>query len=557
MTRIVFHLTVALIAVCAVFSLASDVAMGQRWGSFKKDACVSTTHRQYSSQLLDIPWGKSWEDACAETGATVQGQSFRKPNRCVNNNGMWGEFDVPDQTCAQSCGKQEDGCWAWAPCCEGYSCHPFIQKCFHEPRRLEEPCVAGFGCGPGLSCQPGVHKCFHEPRQLEEPCVAGFECGPGLTCQPGVQKCFHEPRQVYEPCVAGFGCGEGLFCQAATHVCVPNPLDTTSIRSCKSVWVGDLAIAADNANATMSYGLGGSATAGVTGSIETGVVYGEDGQFGCYAAVCAGVKADVSIGTYANVGVWNSWDDVVGSSFVLSEGVSVPFLELGFTTSQVLNTAGGLIGSVNSLTFGVGLNPVEIGGMTCCTAVLEDSQPMNALNASIEMCQRQLEGIGGTSQPYIGNASYVLMKNAAISGHNTEHLNNRTVDQCMEACDQRGWCTSFDYYKNDQACDLSVMNAYMASLRTTYPGNPYDHYTKTTITYRRVTNAAISGHNRERVSNVTPSQCMATCNARSWCRSFDYYKNDNACDLSDQTSASVGGLTTNYPGNPYDHYQKN
>ncbi|MET4695870.1 PAN domain-containing protein [Endozoicomonas lisbonensis] len=79
---------------------------------------------------------------------------------------------------------------------------------------------------------------------------------------------------------------------------------------------------------------------------------------------------------------------------------------------------------------------------------------------------------------------------------------------------------------------------------------PLDRFTVTA-------NAAISGHNIEQLSNVSPDQCAASCldSSRSqWCVSFDYYKGSNKCDLSNKNAQGVGGLKTNYPGNPYDHY---
>ncbi|MBL8325868.1 MAG: hypothetical protein JNJ89_13035 [Rubrivivax sp.] len=173
--------------------------------------------------------------------------------------------------------KLGQGCSVFYPCEDGLSCHPFVQKCFHVPRRESEPCMAGHGCGPGLnceagsqvcrapgksgeachvtrpcgaglSCQPGVHRCYAVPRAENEPCSAGFGCGPGLTCeagsqvcratgkvgdachltrpcgsglscQPGVQRCYHSPRAENEPCVAGYGCAAGLSCMAGKQVC--------------------------------------------------------------------------------------------------------------------------------------------------------------------------------------------------------------------------------------------------------------------------------------------------------------------------------------------------
>ena len=69
-------------------------------------------------------------------------------------------------------------------------------------------------------------------------------------------------------------------------------------------------------------------------------------------------------------------------------------------------------------------------------------------------------------------------------------------------------------------------------------------------------NAAISGHNNKSLEDVSALECMRACiNERGFkCVSFDYNKNEMKCDLSDKRATDVGGLKTDYPGNPYDHY---
>jgi hypothetical protein len=71
-------------------------------------------------------------------------------------------------------------------------------------------------------------------------------------------------------------------------------------------------------------------------------------------------------------------------------------------------------------------------------------------------------------------------------------------------------------------------------------------------------NAAISGYNRKHLSNVSPADCARLCISETsfFCKSFDYYKNLRQCDLSDKTAGEVGGLKTNYGGNPYNHYSR-
>ena len=40
------------------------------------------------------------------------------------------------------------------------------------------------------------------------------------------------------------------------------------------------------------------------------------------------------------------------------------------------------------------------------------------------------------------------------------------------------------------------------------------------------------------------------------CKSFDFHKTKNKCDLSNKNAQDVGGLKKNYKDNPYDHYQR-
>ncbi|MCY1021614.1 PAN domain-containing protein [Pyxidicoccus sp. MSG2] len=147
--------------------------------------------------------------------------------------------------------------------------------------------------------------------------------------------------------------------------------------------------------------------------------------------------------------------------------------------------------------------------------------------------------------------------NAAISGYNNEHLTGVTPLQCADACLGRTWCKSFDYYRNDAACDLSDRSAEdVGGLKTDYAGNPFDHYSVLPSGFSRTPNAAIYGYNNEHLTGVTPSQCASACLGRTWCKSFDYYKYERQCDLSDKSAADVGGLKTDYAGHPYDHHAR-
>lgn len=155
--------------------------------------------------------------------------------------------------------------------------------------------------------------------------------------------------------------------------------------------------------------------------------------------------------------------------------------------------------------------------------------------------------------------------NGAIAGYNNEQLSGVTPEACAAACTstpREAWCRSFDYDKAAAKCDLSDKSALDVGLKTNYSGNPYDHYSLKPAydplsKFASTANAAISGFNTEALTGVTPQQCAAACtdaSRASWCRSFDYQKTAAKCDLSDRRASEVGGLKTDYSGNPYDHY---
>jgi hypothetical protein len=86
-------LIIALLAACPA------ICAQQHWGDFATNQCTSPGLRQYSSILWGI--NGSWEAACAGMPADINGRHFAKPSRCVNTGtAMWGQFDVPDNTCA-------------------------------------------------------------------------------------------------------------------------------------------------------------------------------------------------------------------------------------------------------------------------------------------------------------------------------------------------------------------------------------------------------------------------------------------------------------------------
>jgi hypothetical protein len=71
----------ALVAV-AITAVTVTAFAAMYWKSpWKANACTAIGKRQYSSRLMDIPWGQSWEQACANMPATIHGQNFARPTR--------------------------------------------------------------------------------------------------------------------------------------------------------------------------------------------------------------------------------------------------------------------------------------------------------------------------------------------------------------------------------------------------------------------------------------------------------------------------------------------
>lgn len=356
---------------------------------------------------------------------------------------------------APAAAQEGRGCSFFSQCPNGFSCHPVVQRCYHSPRRAGQPCMAGYGCGPGLQCEAGTQVCKGPGQEgegchLTRPCASGLTCeagsqrcrapgregeschatrpcddgltceagshvcrapgaagqtchatrpcGDGLTCEAGTHVC-RTPGQINQACHATRPCAAGLYCQPVIHKCAPGELDLTSAQLCSGLRVQELADAARGANVTMTYGAGGQSSAGASVSVETGVAYGNGGEFGCYATVCGGIQLDASINAYMALGIARSFADVSGVSFVTSQGVSTPFIQIGpgFTTAQVMDTRGSLTGTTNAVSFGIGVSPVpfQVGAMTCCTAVIDGtSGRLMDLATGVQACGQQLAAMG-------------------------------------------------------------------------------------------------------------------------------------------------------------------
>ena len=61
---------------------------------------------------------------------------------------------------------------------------------------------------------------------------------------------------------------------------------------------------------------------------------------------------------------------------------------------------------------------------------------------------------------------------------------------------------------------------------------------------------------REEQTRVTVADCVAACEARPWCKAFNYHKPGFRCALFDVAAHDVGGLKLNWAQDPYDYYEK-
>ncbi|WP_373548806.1 hypothetical protein [Haliscomenobacter sp.] len=83
-----------------------------KWGTPKKDNCISPGIVQYSARL-STDGGMGWEAAAKSTSIVINGVNQGPPKRTSNQGagGMWGEWDLKDNTCLPKWNTpKNDGC---------------------------------------------------------------------------------------------------------------------------------------------------------------------------------------------------------------------------------------------------------------------------------------------------------------------------------------------------------------------------------------------------------------------------------------------------------------
>lgn len=78
-------------------AFATSAMAAQKWGKFGNRKCVAIGKSQKSAILWNIPWGRSWEAACA---SYRRRGGFWRTLKCENKGGhMWGTLTLNDHNC--------------------------------------------------------------------------------------------------------------------------------------------------------------------------------------------------------------------------------------------------------------------------------------------------------------------------------------------------------------------------------------------------------------------------------------------------------------------------
>jgi len=286
--------------------------------------------------------------------------------------------------CVDQSAGEGDVCGPLVQCDAGLFCDPLAGFRCVAAAGVDQPCGPLVACEAGLRCSLAL-RCSHEPARAGETCDATTPCGEGLFCQPGLpQRCqaLKKPGEgcsIVNPCVAGSSC-EPCFvdgCSAPLQ-CFPNGNDgAISEHACRALYSPGVHQAAKDIATTMTYAVGNSAAAIVGEAQSFGVAYGQDGDFGCYTSLCAGVNVDFSIEHFAEVGFSTTFDAVDGKSFVSFEEAEIPGDVLNFSTSQIFSREDvlpiELTGTASA--FSIGISPEFAlpfsAGAFLCEAVLD------------------------------------------------------------------------------------------------------------------------------------------------------------------------------------------
>lgn len=275
------------------------------------------------------------------------------------------------------------GCTATSAACEGLcdftsgACWLGCQAAFGACDLGCDTCDTGCDiCCPTLTCncddcRGSCDDCRSSCNGARASCESGcrLDCDDCIfDCKSDCESICRPFKQIGESCAPLVDrCADGLTCWPFLFQCFPTENDELyDDDTCLSFYSSDLHSGAISLGTAQSYGGGGASAVGASETLETGTVYGVDGRYGCYLTTCLGGTTDVEVGAYASTGLYTSYDDFKGESvaFVEEAGDGVVF-----STSQIINTSGDLIGTADCLSLEVSLAPIAVGAYDCTTIV--------------------------------------------------------------------------------------------------------------------------------------------------------------------------------------------
>jgi hypothetical protein len=281
---------------------------------------------------------------------------------------------------------------------EGRACGPLVQcddGLFCDPLagfRCVDAAGVDEACGPGVPCQSGLQcslalRCSHAPALAGETCDATTPCGDGLFCQPGIPQRCQLLKRPGEGCSAVNPCIEGASCEACFVEGCNAPLQcfwnanegAITEQQCRTLYSPGLHRAAQDIQTTMTYAVGNGISGLVGESQSFGVAYGQDGRYGCYTTLCAGINSDIAIEHFVAVGFQVDYESVDGASFANFQEVQLPGDVVNFSTSQEFAREPGqvlplpeLVGTEDALSIGVGAGVIPFSaGSYLCETVLD------------------------------------------------------------------------------------------------------------------------------------------------------------------------------------------
>jgi hypothetical protein len=251
-------------------------------------------------------------------------------------------------------------------------------------------------CPSGGACKPGLHydastlhcelpcswhqssfgNCCGDTDQVHCDPLSGDACKPGLAV--GDFTC-RTPRNPGQTCGPDYPCTDGSSCtlvvdnSALKLECVLDKGNDLvgDPEACRAFYSSDIAAGAVSGNATLNIGVGAVLTAGLAGSIETGVFYTEDSRYGCYTTTCLGVETNIDVSAYAVVGETDTYDDFKGHSFVVNEIAGIEFASYinsqGWNSKEDLGAGKAPVSASQAIAIGIDVLPISAGVSECDT----------------------------------------------------------------------------------------------------------------------------------------------------------------------------------------------